>query len=92
MAKKITLFVDSKVKDFELNHLCEKFQKRIEKFCSLKVLQINKKKENFQKNSFLILLDARGKHFSSEEFALYLEKKFQMYPRKQILEQTIFII
>jgi len=59
------------------------YLKRIQKFTSVELIHVKENKDTDKKilkaidNSFCILLDEQGKEYSSQELALFLDKKEQ---------------
>ena len=79
---KVKLIVIGKIKEVYYREACEEYIKRLQKYCSLEVVEIKdqgKEKEAEKilaklRDAYVIALSEEGKQFSSEQFAAFLKK------------------
>lgn len=86
----IKILCVGKIKEEYLKKLIEDYQKRIQKYHKLEIIEVkdestlNLEKEHLEKylstKDYIITLEIEGKKLTSEEFASKLEKTFINYP------------
>jgi len=79
---KIRIIAIGKPKEPAINELVAEYQKRLTRFSNVELIYVNENKNTEQKiislteNSFKVLLDEKGKAYTTTSFSDYLEKRF----------------
>ena len=80
---KIRIIAVGKPKEAAIRELVSEYQKRFSRFAQVSLVYIQENKHTESKiidsigSLFAILLDEKGKEYTTQTFAAYLEKKFQ---------------
>ena len=91
--QKINLYCVGNLKDKPFIDMCDEYSKRISRFAKLSIIEVKEKNELSSPELItkeetaqilskvnldnVVLFDVKGKSFSSEEFAAFLDKHFQ---------------